>query len=134
MPKQLIPIAGKPVLRHVLENIRDCGITDIGIALCARDRHIAAAFGDGADLGVRLTYLRQEQPLGLAHCVALGREFLGAEDVVLYLGDTVLPDGVGTLAAKFAARRPAAQPAVQTVPDPRRSGVAEPARTARWCG
>lgn len=125
MPKQLIPIAGKPVLRHVLENIRECGVTDIGIVVDARDRHIAAAFGDGTDLGVRLSYLRQEQPLGLAHCVALAREFLGAEDFVLYLGDTVLPEGIGTLAAEFAARRPAAQLVVQKVPDPRRFGVAE---------
>ncbi|MFH8408115.1 glucose-1-phosphate thymidylyltransferase [Streptomyces sp. NPDC018019] len=125
MPKQLIPIAGKPVLRHVLENIRDIGVTDIGIVVGAPDRHIAAALGDGADLGVRLTYLRQEQPLGLAHCVALGREFLGADDFVLYLGDTMLPEGIGALAAEFAARRPAAQLVVQKVPDPRRFGVAE---------
>ncbi|MFH9423527.1 glucose-1-phosphate thymidylyltransferase [Streptomyces sp. NPDC017529] len=125
MPKQLIPIAGKPVLRHVLENIRELGVMDIGIVTGARDRHITAALGDGSDLGVRLTYLPQEQPLGLAHCVALGREFLGAEDFVLYLGDNVLPEGVGALAAEFAARRPAAQLVVQKVADPRRFGVAE---------
>ncbi|MEU2790678.1 glucose-1-phosphate thymidylyltransferase [Streptomyces sp. NPDC007100] len=125
MPKQLIPIAGKPVLRHVLENIRELGVTDIGIVVGARDRHVPAALGDGSDLGVRLTYLPQEQPLGLAHCVALGREFLGAEDFVLYLGDNVLPEGVGALAAEFAARRPAAQLVVRKVADPRRFGVAE---------
>ncbi|KAA6213681.1 glucose-1-phosphate thymidylyltransferase [Streptomyces albofaciens JCM 4342] len=125
MPKQLIPVAGKPVLRHVLENIRELGITDIGIVVDARDRHIAAALGDGADLGVRLTFLRQEQPLGLAHCVALGREFLGTDDFLLHLGDNVLPEGIGTLAARFAAERPAAQLTLRKVPDPRRFGVAE---------
>ncbi|OKI07180.1 glucose-1-phosphate thymidylyltransferase [Streptomyces sp. CB02923] len=125
MPKQLIPIAGKPVLRHVLENLRKAAVTDIGIVVDSRDRHIAAALGDGSDLGVRLTYLRQERPLGLAHCVALGRDFLGAEDFVLYLGDTMLPAGIGAPAAEFAARRPAARLVVQKVPDPRRFGVAE---------
>lgn len=125
MPKQLIPVAGKPVLRHVLENLRELGVTDIGIVVDARDRRIAAALGDGADLGVRLTFLHQEQPLGLAHCVVLGRDFLGAENFVLHLGDNVLPEGIGALAARFAARRPAAQLVVQKVPDPRRFGVAE---------
>lgn len=73
MPEQLIPIAGKPVLRHVLENIRECGVTGIGILVDSRGRHVEAAFRDGTGLGVRLTYLRQEQPSGPAHGVALAR-------------------------------------------------------------
>ncbi|MFD3976291.1 glucose-1-phosphate thymidylyltransferase [Streptomyces cyaneofuscatus] len=125
MPKQLIPVANKPVLEHVLENIRDLGITDIGVIVGDRGEQIAEVIGDGARLGARITYIAQEEPLGLAHCVALARPFLGDDDFVMYLGDNILPDGVGDVAGRFTAHRPDAQVIVHKVPDPRAFGVAE---------
>ncbi|WP_331765273.1 glucose-1-phosphate thymidylyltransferase (plasmid) [Streptomyces sp. NBC_01384] len=125
MPKQLIPIANKPVLEHVLENIRDLGVTEVGIIVGDRAAQISAALGDGSRLGLRLTYIPQEQPLGLAHCVTIAREFLGDDDFVMYLGDNMLPDGVKEIAREFAQNRPAAQIVVHKVADPRAFGVAE---------
>ncbi|NUS90052.1 MAG: glucose-1-phosphate thymidylyltransferase [Streptomyces sp.] len=125
MPKQLIPIANKPVLEHVLTAIRDLGVTDVGIVVGNQLRAISAALGDGSDLGVRITYIPQDEPLGLAHCVAIARDFLGDDDFVMYLGDNMLPDGVADVAAEFRARRPAAQVVVHKVPDPQAFGVAE---------
>ncbi|MFD3518846.1 sugar phosphate nucleotidyltransferase [Streptomyces sp. NPDC058653] len=99
MPEQLIPIANKPVLEHVVEGIRD--------------------------LGVRVSYIPQDEPRGPAHCVSIARTFLGDDDFVMYLGDNTLPDGVHDLAAEFRAARPAAQVVVHKVADPRAFGVAE---------
>ncbi|UQX05486.1 glucose-1-phosphate thymidylyltransferase [Streptomyces sp. RerS4] len=125
MPKQLIPIANKPVLQHVLENIKDLGITEVGIIVGDRGPQIQSVLGDGADLGVRITYIPQDLPRGLAQCVSLARPFLGDDDFVMYLGDNMLPEGVERIAEQFRAERPAAQVVVHKVSDPRAFGVAE---------
>lgn len=123
--KQLVPVANKPVLFYGLEAIAAAGIREIGIVVGATHAEIEAAVGDGSRFGVQVTYLRQAAPLGLAHAVLIARDFLGEDDFVMYLGDNMLPDGVGDIAEEFAARRPAAQVVVYKVPDPRSFGVAE---------
>ncbi|MFE9656606.1 glucose-1-phosphate thymidylyltransferase [Micromonospora sp. NPDC006431] len=131
MPKQLIPVAGKPVLEHVLGNIRQVGVDDVGIVVGDGGPAIAEAIGDGDRFGLRVTYLPQDQPLGLAHCVRLARDFLGDEEFVMYLGDNMLPDGIRDVAADFRRRRPAAHVVLQKVTDPRAFGVAELDTTGR---
>ncbi|RBL85654.1 glucose-1-phosphate thymidylyltransferase, partial [Streptomyces cavourensis] len=118
MPKQLIPIANKPVLEHVLENVRAVGVTDVGVVVGDRADEIAQVIGDGSRLGLRITLIPQEKPLGLAHCVALARPFLGDDDFVMYLGDNMLPGGIAGIAADFAAHRPDAEVVVHKVRDP----------------
>ncbi|MFD7322425.1 glucose-1-phosphate thymidylyltransferase [Streptomyces sp. NPDC059875] len=124
-PKQLLPIAGKAVLEHVLNNILDAGITEIGIIVGDQADKISEIIGDGSRFGARITYIRQTQPLGLAHCVLIAREFLGEDDFLMYLGDNMLPEGITELTRTFARERPTAQIAVQKVPDPSAFGVAE---------
>jgi glucose-1-phosphate thymidylyltransferase len=125
MPKQLVPVANKPVLEHVLGNITEIGVTDIGIVVGDWAEEIAEVIGDGSRFGARITYLRQDRPRGLAHAVRLAHEFLGDDDFVLHLGDNVLQDGYADVAEEFRARRPASQIVVQKVTDPRAYGVAE---------
>lgn len=125
MPKQLIPIANKPVLEHVIDNIRDLGVTDICIVVGDWESEIVKAIGDGTRFGARISYIRQHQPLGLAHAVRLARTFLVGDDFVMYLGDNILHDGVAEIAEEFRQARPAAQIVVQKVADPRAYGVAE---------
>lgn len=125
MPKQLIPIANTPVLEYVVRNIRDLGVTEIGVIVGDRAPDINQALGDGSRFGVRLTYIQQEAPLGLAHTVSIARDFLGDDDFVMYLGDNMLPEGIAGIAEDFAAHRPAAHVVVYKVPDPRAFGVAE---------
>lgn len=125
LPKQLIPIANRPVLRHVLDNIEALGITDIGVIVGDRGPEIAEAVGDGSRQGLRITYIPQEAPLGLAHCVLIARDFLGDDDFLMYLGDNMLPEGIAPIAAAFEADRPAAQVLVQKVAEPSAFGVAE---------
>ncbi|KAB2381579.1 glucose-1-phosphate thymidylyltransferase [Actinomadura montaniterrae] len=125
LPKQLIPVANTPVLVHVLRNLRRLGIDEIGIIVGDTRAEIEAALGDGAEHGVRITYIPQEAPLGLAHCVTIAEDFLGDEDFVMYLGDNVLPDGIEAAADRFREERPDALILVTKVPDPQAFGVAE---------
>ncbi|MGI5328650.1 glucose-1-phosphate thymidylyltransferase [Actinomadura nitritigenes] len=127
-PKQLIPIANRPVLEYVLANLRAIGVREAGVVIGEHGDQITAALGDGSRFGLRLTYIPQDRPRGLAHGVAIARPFLGGGDFVLHLGDVMLPGGIAGAAADFRAARPAAQIAVHRVPDPRGYGVVELAR------
>ncbi|MEU7040274.1 glucose-1-phosphate thymidylyltransferase [Streptomyces varsoviensis] len=125
MPKQLIPIANRPVLLHCLDNVKDAGVTEVGVIVGDRGDEIRSLVGDGADLGLRITYIHQECPLGLAHTVAVAADFLGDDDFLMYLGDNMLLGGVREQAERFRSRRPAAQVVTVQVPDPRAFGVVE---------
>ncbi|WP_438486711.1 glucose-1-phosphate thymidylyltransferase [Streptomyces sp. S186] len=124
-PKQLVPVANKPVLYYVLEAIAEAGITEVGIVVGDTADDIRAAVGDGSRFGLDVTYLRQEAPLGLAHAVLIAREFLGEDDFVMYLGDNFIVGGITSLVEEFAAERPDARILLTRVSDPTAFGVAE---------
>ena len=124
-PKQLVPVANKPVLYYVLEDIAQAGVTEVGIVVGESAPEIQEAVGDGSRFGLQVTYLRQEAPLGLAHAVLIAREFLGDDDFVMYLGDNFVVGGIADLVREFRAQRPDAQILLTRVPDPTAFGVAE---------
>nr|BDS38142.1 glucose-1-phosphate thymidylyltransferase [Streptomyces dimorphogenes] len=121
--KQLLPIANKPVLFYALESLAAAGIEEVGIVVGAHGPAIRELAGDGREFGLRITYIDQSRPLGLAHAVLIARNFLADDDFLLYLGDNYLPGGVGEL---LSAGGPAAARLLLTpVADPSRFGVAE---------
>ena len=123
--KQLVPVANKPVLFYGLEAIAAAGVTDVGIVVGDTAPAIEAAVGDGSRFGIKVTYIRQQAPLGLAHAVLVARDFLGDDDFVMYLGDNFIVGGITALVEEFAATRPEAQIMLARVSDPRSFGVAE---------
>jgi glucose-1-phosphate thymidylyltransferase len=123
--KQLVPVANKPVLFYVLEDIRDAGVTDVGVVVGETAPAIKAAVGDGSRFGLNVSYIQQEAPLGLAHALLVSRDFLGDDDFVMYLGDNFIVGGIRDLVLDFQEHRPDAQILLTQVPDPRQSGVAE---------
>jgi glucose-1-phosphate thymidylyltransferase len=130
--KQLVPVANKPILFYGIEDMVSAGIRDIGIIVGSTAEEIIAATGDGSRWDVSITYIPQEAPLGLAHCVLIAREFLGDDDFVMYLGDNMLQQGLAQFTQRFEAARteagsgtPAAQILLAHVNDPRQFGVAE---------
>ena len=123
--KQLIPVANKPILFRVIESIRDAGVTDIGIVVGDTEEEIRRAVGRGDRWGVRITYIRQEAPLGLAHAVKISRDFLGDDRFVMFLGDNVIQGGISPLIRQFAASAWNSQIVLKRVPNPEQFGVAE---------
>jgi len=138
--KQLVPIANKPILFYGIEQMASVGIKEIAIIVnvAGTGDEIRAAVGDGSQFGVEVTYIPQAEPLGLAHCVLLARDFLGDDDFVMFLGDNMLEQDLQQFVDEFHAERekppelgePERPPAVAQillahVPDPRQSGVAE---------
>jgi glucose-1-phosphate thymidylyltransferase len=122
--KQLIPVANKPILFYGLEAVRDAGIRDVGIVVGQTEREVREAVGDGSAWDLRVTYIPQEAPRGLAHAVLVARDFLGEEPFVMYLGDNILLEGVARFVERFEAHRPNAQIFLAAVPEPERFGVA----------
>ena len=123
--KQLVPIANKPVLFYGIEAMAEAGIRDIGIVVGDTQAEIRAAVGDGSAWGVRVVYIEQDAPRGLAHAVKISESFIGSDPFVMYLGDNLLNKGITQFVQDFTRDAPAAQILLARVPDPQMFGVAE---------
>ncbi|SHH68440.1 glucose-1-phosphate thymidylyltransferase [Halobaculum gomorrense] len=125
-PKQLVPVANKPVLEYAIEDLKEAGITEIGVILGNKGRdEIQELLGDGSKYGVDITYIVQGNPLGLAHAAGCARDFVGDDDFVMYLGDNILKSGVTDLVESFEAGDYGAGIALQEVEDPQAFGIAD---------
>lgn len=123
--KQLVPVANKPVLVRVIETIRDAGIDEIGIIVGQNGAEIEEAVGDGAKWGVRLTYIAQAAPLGLAHAVKIAQPFIGDDSFVMFLGDNVIQGGINDLVRDFSSHDWNSQIVLKAVENPSAFGVAK---------
>jgi len=125
--KQLVPVANRPVLFYVLDNLVDAGITDIGIIISPETgSEIKAALGDGHHWGAQLTFLVQDRPAGLAHAVAIARPFLGDAPFVMYLGDNLIGMKIRSMISSFQNNENlVASILLKEVANPSAFGVAE---------
>ncbi len=124
--KQLVPVANKPVLFYGIEAMAEAGIEEVGIVIAPETgREIEQAAGDGSRFGVRISYIIQDEPLGLAHAVLTAEPFLGTSPFVMYLGDNLLQGGISDLVSAFREHEPDALILLTPVPDPENYGVAE---------
>jgi glucose-1-phosphate thymidylyltransferase len=123
--KHLIPIANKLMLDYALEYVREANIIDVGIIINANDESIRSEFGDGSSRNVKITYIPQDAPLGLAHVVKISEKFIGDDPFIFYLGDNILVGGVSKFVSEFENAGSNCHLALSKVPDPNRFGVAE---------
>jgi glucose-1-phosphate thymidylyltransferase len=124
--KQLVPVANKPVLFYGIEAMAEAGVSEVGIIIAPETgEEIRQAAGDGERFGVRIEYIVQDEPLGLAHAVLTAEPFLGSSPFVMYLGDNLLQGGISDLVAAFREHEPDALILLTPVPDPENYGVAE---------
>jgi glucose-1-phosphate thymidylyltransferase len=102
------------------------GIREVGIIIAPETGdEIRDAAGDGSQFGVRIEYIVQDEPAGLAHAVLTAEPFLGSAPFVMYLGDNLLQGGMEDLVQEFRAAAPEAGILLTPVPDPQNYGVAE---------
>jgi len=123
--KQLVPVANKPVLFYGIEALKETGIEKIGIVVGDTKDEIKEAAGDGDRWGIRISYIEQEAPLGLAHAVKISKNFLGDEPFIMYLGDNILKSGIKSLVEEFKEKKPNSLILLTEVPNPQMFGVAE---------
>src|SRR6266487_1654924 len=124
LPKPLLPVAGKPFLRHTLDALRAAGISEVAILIGWQGHRIRESFGDGEALGLSIAYEEQAERLGTAH--ALGRMRDHVDGPFLSVNGDVVVSG-DALAAMIAHHRAVRGPvmALAEVPDPRAFGVVE---------
>ncbi len=124
LAKQLIPLANKPVLGYVLDQITQTGINQIGIIIAPETGHYVKEYiKDGSEWNFNVTYIPQE-PLGLAHAVKTAKNFLGADDFIMCLGDNLQGQGLTTFVQKFTKEKMDALILLKPVDDPTKFGVA----------
>jgi glucose-1-phosphate thymidylyltransferase len=124
--KQLVPVANKPVLFYGIEALASAGIEEVGVIIAPETGgEIRSAVGDGSRFGVSISYIEQDEPLGLAHAVLTAEQFLRDSPFVMYLGDNLLRDGVNALVETFRSEEPDALILLTPVSDPENYGVAE---------
>ncbi|MEM3407739.1 MAG: glucose-1-phosphate thymidylyltransferase, partial [Nitrososphaerota archaeon] len=125
-PKQLIPIANKPASQYVLEDLISCEIKDIAIILGETFPELVKEhYGNGSKFGVKITYIHQGKPLGIAHAISLCKEFIGEEKFIVYLGDNLLQNGIKSYLEKFIKEDYDAFILLKEVEDPTKFGVAQ---------
>ena len=124
--KQLVPIANRPILSYVLDNIANVGIKEVGVIISPETgQEIKETMGDGSKWGVRITYILQDTPGGLAHAVRIGRGFLGDSPFVMYLGDNLIGTGIEEFVETFNTTGADAVILLKKVDNPQSFGVAE---------
>jgi glucose-1-phosphate thymidylyltransferase len=121
--KHLIPIANKPILYYAIEAAVDAGIREIGIVHNADSTEVPEAIGNGKRWGVRISYIPQKAPLGLAHVVKIAQPFIKQESFIFYLGDNMVVGGVKRFVDDFERSGSNCFLTLARVKDPERFGV-----------
>ncbi len=124
--KQLVPVANRPILFYVLDNIAQVGISDVGIIIAPETGdEIRRAVGSGERWKFNIEYILQDEPGGLAHAVQTAQSFLRESPFVMYLGDNLIGSGIEAFVRKFQNSNPDAVIGLKAVEDPTQFGVAQ---------
>jgi glucose-1-phosphate thymidylyltransferase len=125
-PKQLIPIANKPMSLYAVETLKDAGISDIAIVLGSlAPERVQEYYGDGVQFGVNITYIHQGEPKGIAHAVKLTEPFVADEPFVVFLADNILKGGIREMVRDFTDSEATAEIALCHVRNPQSFGIAD---------
>jgi bifunctional UDP-N-acetylglucosamine pyrophosphorylase/glucosamine-1-phosphate N-acetyltransferase len=121
--KHMIPLAGKPLLGHVLEALRFSGFRDVLLVVGYKSELVRSYFGDGSALGLNLGYVVQRKPSGTAEALGLARSFVGGDDFLMLYGDLLFTGSVISSILKGYRRTGAPLISVVPVEHPERYGV-----------
>jgi glucose-1-phosphate thymidylyltransferase len=119
-------VGNRPILFHVLDNLKNAGVNDVGIVISPETGNaIKEAVGHGSSWDMDIEYVLQSEPLGLAHAVKVAQPYLGTDSFVMYLGDNLIGSGIRTYREKFEASGAAASILLKEVDNPSSFGIAE---------
>jgi glucose-1-phosphate thymidylyltransferase len=125
MPKQLVPVANRPVLHFVMQHLADAGLRQVGVIISPETGDQIRQALEGNPWALEFTFIVQERPLGLAHAIKVARSFLGDEPFVMYLGDNLIGEGLRRFTGLLEETQADAAILLKEVSDPRLFGVAE---------
>ena len=125
-PKQLLPIANKPMSQYCLEAIYETGITDIAIIIggVGSDK-VREYYGNGEKFGVNISYIKQDEPRGIAHAIRLCKEFVNNEKFLVFLGDNIIQKSIIEFVENFDSSDYDATVLLCEVDNPSRFGIAD---------
>lgn len=125
-PKQLLPIANKPMSQFCLESMIDAGVKDIAIIIGGvGSSKVKEYYKNGEEFGVKITYIEQDYPRGIAHAIRLCKEFVNNDKFLVFLGDNIIQKSISEYARKFEKSNSAASILLCEVDNPSRFGIAE---------
>ncbi|NWK06323.1 glucose-1-phosphate thymidylyltransferase [Marine Group I thaumarchaeote] len=125
-PKQLLPIANKPMSQYCIESICDAGITDIAIIIGGLGANkVRDYYGNGENFGVNITYIEQDEPRGIAHAIRLCKEFVNNEKFLVFLGDNIIQKPITNFVENFNKSDYDATVLLCEVDNPSRFGIAD---------
>jgi len=124
-PKQLLPIANKPMSEFCIESMKEVGITEIAIIIGGNGSDkVREYYGDGEKFGLKITYVEQDSPKGIAHAIGLCKNFVGEEKFLVFLGDNIIQKSIRDFAEKFEKDSSSASILLCEVDNPSRFGIA----------
>lgn len=122
--KHFIPLAGKPLIYYPVETVVEAGIKEIGVTYNPGYLEEAQSIlGDGSRWGVKITYILQEKPIGLANIVQVCEDFLDGDSFVFHLGDNIFVDGIKEAVEYFEKEKPNGLVTMLHHPENNRMGV-----------
>ncbi len=121
-PKPMVPVVGRPVMEHILNLLKTHGITDVVVTVQYMASAIEDYFGDGSQLGMHITYSREEVPLGTAGSVKNAEELLD-EPFLVISGDALTDFNLSEIIKFHRERRSLATLTLAHVPNPLEYGV-----------
>ena len=125
-PKQLLPIANKPMSEYCVEAIKDCGITEIAIIIGGiGSNKVKEYYGDGSKFNVKITYIEQDEPKGIAHAINLCKTFVENDKFLVFLGDNIIQKSISDISKKFETENDDALVLLCEVSNPERFGIAD---------
>ncbi len=124
-PKQLLPIANKPMSEYCIESLKDANVNDIAIVIGGiGSKKVKEYYKNGEKFGVKITYIEQDTPRGIAHAVSLCEDFINNEKFVVFLGDNIITSSIKNFREKFETLDSDALLLLCEVDNPQQFGIA----------
>ena len=125
-PKQLLPIANKPMSQYCVETLVEAGIVEIAFIVggIGSDK-VKDYYGNGERFGAKFTYIEQDFPKGIAHAISLCKDFVDNEKFVVFLGDNIIQRKIIEYVSNFEKSNATASLLLCEVSNPSQFGIAE---------